>query len=127
MQKNYELIKSTQYPNKWNIFILLNDKEKHYKPKRFFGYFLENIKLLNVVRNRDKHLFKNLNSYGFNHEILFNFDDYKIDLYDDQTLVSGSWDKTVKFWSITNGTLIQSVNVDININALATLKSSEWD
>jgi WD40 repeat protein len=49
-----------------------------------------------------------------------------LDLYDDQTLISGSWDKTVKFWNITNGSLIQSINVNISINALAMLKSSEW-
>jgi WD40 repeat protein len=48
-----------------------------------------------------------------------------LDLYDDQTLISGSRDRTVKFWNITNGSLIQSINVDIHINALAMLKSSE--
>jgi WD40 repeat protein len=47
-----------------------------------------------------------------------------LDLYDEQTLISGSWDRTVKFWNITNGTLIRSINVDININTLAMLKSS---
>ncbi len=49
-----------------------------------------------------------------------------LDLYDEQTLISGSFDKTVKFWNITNGTLIQSIDVDIQIGALAMLKSSEW-
>jgi COMPASS component SWD3 len=49
-----------------------------------------------------------------------------LDLYDDQILISGSWDQTVKFWNITNGSLIQSINVDIQISALAMLKSSEW-
>jgi WD40 repeat protein len=49
-----------------------------------------------------------------------------LDLYDDQTLISGSWDKTVKFWNITNGTLIRSINVAIQIGAIAMLKSSEW-
>ncbi len=48
-----------------------------------------------------------------------------LDLYDYQTLISGSWDKTVKFWNITNGTLIRSINADIQINALAIFKSSE--
>ncbi len=47
-----------------------------------------------------------------------------LDLYDDQTLISGSNDRTVKFWNITNGELIQSINVNISINALAMLKSS---
>ncbi len=56
------------------------------------------------------------NSFGFN-----SFD------YDEQTLISGSFDKTVKFWNITNGTLIQSINVDIRIHALAMLKSCEFD
>jgi WD40 repeat protein len=49
-----------------------------------------------------------------------------LDLYDDQTLISGSWDRTVKFWNITNGTQIRSINVDMQINALAMLKSSKW-
>jgi WD40 repeat protein len=47
-----------------------------------------------------------------------------LDLYDEQTLISGSWDRTVKLWNITNGTLIRSINVDIQISALAMLKSS---
>jgi WD40 repeat protein len=49
-----------------------------------------------------------------------------LDLYDEQTLISGSYDRTVKFWKITDGELIQSINVSINISALAMLKSSEW-
>ena len=49
-----------------------------------------------------------------------------LDLYDDQTLISGSFDKAVKFWNITNGTLIKTINVGMQINALAMLKSSEW-
>jgi WD40 repeat protein len=49
-----------------------------------------------------------------------------LDLYDDQTLISGgSLDLTVKFWNITNGTLIESKSVDIQIGALAMIKSSE--
>jgi WD40 repeat protein len=44
-----------------------------------------------------------------------------LDLYDDQTLISGSADKTVKFWSISNGTLIRSINTGIQISALATI------
>jgi WD40 repeat protein len=50
-----------------------------------------------------------------------------LDLYDDQTLVSGSLDKTVKFWNISNGKLIRSIDASISISALAIwLKSSEW-
>jgi WD40 repeat protein len=49
-----------------------------------------------------------------------------LDIYDDQTLISGSWDKTVKFWNITNGVMIRSINVDIRIGAIAMLKSSEF-
>jgi WD40 repeat protein len=48
-----------------------------------------------------------------------------LDLYDEQTLISGSLDLTVKFWNITNGTLIRSINVEISISTLAILKSSE--
>ncbi len=58
---------------------------------------------------------------GHTNSIYYN----SLDLYDDQTLISGSLDQTVKFWNIKNGTLIQSLNVDIQINALATLKSGE--
>jgi WD40 repeat protein len=47
-----------------------------------------------------------------------------LDSYDEQTLISGSLDKTVKFWNITDGELIRSINVDIQISALAMLKSS---
>ena len=46
-----------------------------------------------------------------------------LDLFDAHTLMSGSIDKTVKFWNISSGSLIQSVNVDILINAFAMLKS----
>jgi WD40 repeat protein len=49
-----------------------------------------------------------------------------LDLYDDQTLISGSYDKTVKLWDITNGKLIRSINVDIKIYALAMLKLSKF-
>ncbi len=49
-----------------------------------------------------------------------------LDLYDEQTLISGSLDSTVKFWNMTNGELIRSIDVDIQINALTSLKSSEW-
>jgi len=49
-----------------------------------------------------------------------------LDLYDEQTLISSSNDQKVKFWNIKNGTLIRSINVDIQINALAMLKSSEF-
>ncbi len=48
-----------------------------------------------------------------------------LDLYDEQTLISGSNDKTVKLWNITNGTLIRSINVDISISSLAMLKYSK--
>ena len=50
-----------------------------------------------------------------------------LDLYDEQTLISGSIDKTVKFWNITNGTLIRSLDVDVSyVSILAMLKSSEF-
>jgi len=58
------------------------------------------------------------------HKNRLNFN--SLDSYDDQTLVSGSFDKTVKFWNITNGTFIRSINVNISINTLVMLKSSEW-
>jgi len=66
-------------------------------------------------------------------ERIFNFTGHtnainlnSLDLYDDQTLISGSYDQTVKFWNITNGTLIRSIKASINIIALTMLNSSEW-
>jgi WD40 repeat protein len=47
-----------------------------------------------------------------------------LDLYDKQTLISGSVDKTVKFWNITNGELIRSINASISILSLTMLKTS---
>ena len=47
-----------------------------------------------------------------------------LDLYDEQTLISGSWDKTIKFWNITNGQLLQTINSDIQIDAIAMTKTS---
>ncbi len=46
-----------------------------------------------------------------------------LDLFDSQILISGSQDCTVKFWNISNGKLLESINVDIPINALAMLKT----
>ncbi len=48
-----------------------------------------------------------------------------LDLFDEQILISGSNDKTVKFWNITNGSLIQSINTNISISSLAMLKYSK--
>jgi WD40 repeat protein len=48
-----------------------------------------------------------------------------LDLYDDQTLISGSHDKTIKFWNIFNGSLLQTINSDIQVNAIAMIKTSE--
>jgi hypothetical protein len=116
MEKNFEIIKSLNYSNKWNVFILLNEREKHYKPKRFFGYFIEGIKLLNVTRNREKHLFKNMNAYGFNHEILTNFDDYKIDLYDDLN----NWLIPVQF-ILQNGKFLHFASQGYEVQIFITL------
>jgi WD40 repeat protein len=62
------------------------------------------------------------NLTGHTNSIYYN----SLDLYDEQTLISGSYDRTVKYWNITNGALIRSINSDIPIFALAMLKSSEW-
>ena len=48
-----------------------------------------------------------------------------IDLYDDQTLISGSWDNRIKFWNITNGQLIITIYTDIHIQALTMLKKGK--
>ena len=47
-----------------------------------------------------------------------------LDLYDEQTLISGSWDRKVKFWNIKNGALIKSIETDFEVIALAMFKSS---
>lgn len=120
MEKNYEIIKSVAYDNKYNIFILLFNKEKHYKPKRFFGYFIEGIKLLHVTRNREKHLFRNLNAYGFNHEILYNFDNYKIDLYDDYN----NWLIPVQF-ILQNGKFLHFADNKLEIQIFVKLEQIE--
>ena len=49
----------------------------------------------------------------------------KLDLFDEKTLMSGSWDKTIKFWDISSGELIQSLNVNISIGALVMLNKSK--
>ena len=43
-------------------------------------------------------------------------------LFDTDILFSGSQDKTIKFWNISSGALIQSIVVDIQVNSLITLK-----
>jgi WD40 repeat protein len=49
-----------------------------------------------------------------------------LDLYDDQTLISATLDKTITnnkitLWNITNGQLIKTINTDFRINDLAML------
>ena len=48
-----------------------------------------------------------------------------LDLYDEQTLVSVSLDRTIKFWNILNGRMVQSLNANIDINAIVMLKKSK--
>ena len=48
-----------------------------------------------------------------------------LDLFDDQTLISGSYDQTVKFWNISNGQLIQTIKTNIQIRALTMLKAGK--
>lgn len=120
MQKNYEIIKSTAFANKYNIFILLKEPQKHSKPKRLFGYFIENIKLLHVIRDRNKHLFKAMNLYGFNHEVLSNFEDYKIDLHDDLN----NWLIPVQF-ILQNGKFLHFANQGYEVQIFITLNEIE--
>ena len=48
-----------------------------------------------------------------------------LDLFDSQTLISGSLDRTIKFWNIKNGMLIKTINVDIQVLSLAMLNTSK--
>ena len=47
-----------------------------------------------------------------------------LDLYDEHTLISGSFDRTIKFWNISNGEWIQLLSADIQIGALAIIKTT---
>jgi len=58
---------------------------------------------------------------GHNGELYFS----SLDLYDDQTLISGSRDKTVRIWDISNGSLIQTIHTDIQISALTVLNKGK--
>jgi hypothetical protein len=40
-------------------------------------------------------------------------------------LISVSGDQTVKFWNISNGELIQTINTNYAIHAIVTLKKSK--
>jgi len=53
------------------------------------------------------------------------FSHYSLDLYDEETLISVSGDQTVKFWNISNGELIQTINTNYAIHAIVTLKKSK--
>jgi WD40 repeat protein len=59
------------------------------------------------VRKLDKH----------SKELMFT----SLDLYNEGTLISGSNDKTIKFWNISTGELIESINANIEISSLAML------
>jgi WD40 repeat protein len=49
-----------------------------------------------------------------------------LDLYDDQTLISVSLDKKIKFWNITNGQLIITINREIEIRTIAMLNRGKY-
>jgi WD40 repeat protein len=53
------------------------------------------------------------------------FSHSSLDLYDEETLISVSGDQTVKFWNISNGELMQTINANIAIRAIVTLMKSE--
>jgi WD40 repeat protein len=44
-------------------------------------------------------------------------------LFTEHILISGSTDKTLKFWNISSGQLVQTIDVGFEINALAMLKT----
>jgi WD40 repeat protein len=49
-----------------------------------------------------------------------------LDLFDHQTLISGLNDKTIRFWNIFNGSILQTIKSDIKVNAIAMIiKKSE--
>ena len=45
-----------------------------------------------------------------------------LDLFDENTLMSGSWDLTIRFWNISTGTLLETLPVMTRVNALAMLR-----
>ena len=48
-----------------------------------------------------------------------------LDLYDEQTLISDSEDMTIKFWNISNGELMQSINTTVPKDAIVMLKTGK--
>ena len=48
-----------------------------------------------------------------------------LDLYTEDTLISGSWDRTIKLWNITNGNLLQTINTKFQIGALVMIKNGK--
>jgi WD40 repeat protein len=47
-------------------------------------------------------------------------------LLQDGTLVSGSWDKTIKFWNVNNGQCIKTLNGHTDwVNCLLLLKNGQ--
>ncbi len=48
-----------------------------------------------------------------------------LDLYTEDTLISGSWDRTIKLWNITSGNLLQTINTTFQIGALAMIKKGK--
>ena len=45
-----------------------------------------------------------------------------LDLFDENTLMSGSWDLTIRFWNISTGTLLETLPVMTRVNVLAMLR-----
>ena len=56
------------------------------------------------------------------HKLIGHTRSVSLDLYDDQTLISGSRDTTIKLWNITNGQLIKTINTGIEISSLVMLQ-----
>ena len=46
-----------------------------------------------------------------------------LDLFNWNTLISGSWDKTIRFWDISNGSLVHTLNSGIKVNCLIMIKT----
>ena len=73
------------------------------------------LKLYNFTNITSGSLIRNLLGHTSNVQ-------YSVDLLSDgQTFVSGSLDKTIKLWNVTNGQILKTTNTSLSIKSLTVL------